>query len=96
MKEAVFAHSFVCDGVTTNVYHANIGEGLGKHEHTYSHITFCAAGSCWVSKENKKLLIDKHTQPILLPADEWHEIEAAEDNTVFINIFGPTQQTEAI
>jgi len=31
--------------------------------------------------------MDKFTQPVNLKAAEWHEIEALEDNTVFINIF---------
>lgn len=31
--------------------------------------------------------MDKNTQPINLLPDGWHEIESAEDGTVFINIF---------
>jgi tellurite resistance-related uncharacterized protein len=38
-------------------------------------------------KENKEIVINKKTQPILLPANEWHEIEALEDDTVFVNVF---------
>lgn len=80
-------HSFTYDGAQLNIYHANKGEGLPRHEHTYAHATLCAAGSCWIRKEGKEVLIDKDTQPINLVAAEWHEIEAAEDNTVFINVF---------
>lgn len=80
-------HSFSYDGVRLNVYHANKGEGLPKHEHPFSHATMCNAGSCWVRKEGKELLIDKNTQPLNLVAKEWHEIEAAEDGTVFVNVF---------
>ena len=29
------------DGVTLNIYHANKGEGLPRHEHVYSHLTMC-------------------------------------------------------
>jgi hypothetical protein len=29
----------------------------------------------------------KDTQPVNLPAYEWHEIEALEDGTVFVNVF---------
>jgi hypothetical protein len=29
----------------------------------------------------------KNTQPVNLVADEWHEIEALEDGTVFVNVF---------
>lgn len=87
VKNIVVKHSFAYDGVNISVYHANKGEGLPKHEHIYSHATFCTSGSCYIRKENKELLIDKNTQPLNLVANEWHEIEAAEDNTVFCNIF---------
>jgi quercetin dioxygenase-like cupin family protein len=80
-------HSFSYDGAQINVFHANKGEGLPKHEHIFSHATMCNAGSCWVRKEGKEVLIDKNTQPINLVAGEWHEIEAAEDGTVFVNVF---------
>ena len=80
-------HSFTYDGAQLDIYHAEKGQGLPKHEHVYAHATFCAAGSCWVRKEGKEVLVTKDTQPINLVAGEWHEIEAAEDNTVFINVF---------
>jgi quercetin dioxygenase-like cupin family protein len=80
-------HSFTYDGAQVNVYHANKGEGLQKHEHIFSHATMCNAGSCWIRKEGKEVLIDKNTQPISLIGGEWHEIEAAEDGTVFVNVF---------
>jgi quercetin dioxygenase-like cupin family protein len=80
-------HSFTYDGVQLNVFHANKGEGLPKHSHTFSHATMCNAGSCWIRKEGKEVLIDKNTQPINLVEGEWHELEAAEDGTVFVNVF---------
>ena len=81
------AHSFGYAGTTLNVYHANKGEGLPKHEHTFSHSSLCTIGSMVVRKEGKELVMDKNSQPVDLPANEWHEFEALEDNTVFINIF---------
>ena len=87
MKQAALAHSFVYGGASFNVYHANKGEGLPRHEHTFKHATICNAGSCILRKEGKEKVIDKYTQPIDLAANEWHEIEALEDNTVFVNIF---------
>lgn len=80
-------HSFTYDGAQINVYHANKGEGLPRHSHNFSHATMCNAGSCWVRKEGKEVLVTKETQPINLAANEWHEIEAAEDGTVFVNVF---------
>jgi hypothetical protein len=80
-------HSFTYDGAQINVYHANIGEGLPKHEHQYSHATICHNGSCLVSLEGRSYTINKNSQPLSLPAGEWHEIEALEDNTVFVNVF---------
>lgn len=81
------AHSFSYEGAQMNIYHADKGQGLPKHEHLYSHATFCMSGSCIVRKEGKELVVDKNTQPINLVANEWHEIEAAEDGTVFCNVF---------
>ena len=75
------------DGATLNVYHANRGEGLPKHDHVYSHLTMCHSGSLIVRKEGRELVMTKDTQPVNLVANEWHEIEALEDGTVFVNVF---------
>jgi len=75
------------DGAVLNVFHANKGEGLPRHQHAYAHLTMCHAGSCLVTKENKSLTMTKDTQPVNLTANEWHEIEALEDGTVFVNVF---------
>lgn len=80
-------HDFNYAGAIFNVFHANKGEGLPKHEHSYAHATMCCSGSCIVRKENKELVMTKDTQPVNLVANEWHEIEALEDGTVFVNIF---------
>lgn len=83
--EPTFMFSY--DGAQVNIYHASKGEGLPKHEHKFAHATFCTSGSCIIRKENKELVINKQTKPVNLVADEWHEIEALEDDTVFINMF---------
>ena len=75
------------DGANVNVYHANKGEGLPRHSHTYAHLTVCHAGSCIVRKEGRELVMTRDTQPVNLRAAEWHEIEALEDGTVFVNVF---------
>ena len=80
-------YSFNYEGATINIFHANKGEGLPKHEHLYSHATMCHSGSCIVRKENKEFIINKERTPVNLKENEWHEIEALEDNTVFVNIF---------
>jgi quercetin dioxygenase-like cupin family protein len=85
--QALPAHSFNYDGATLNIFHVNKGEGLQKHQHTFSHATFCCAGSCYVRKEGKEVVITKESQPLNLVANEWHEIEAIENGTVFINVF---------
>lgn len=88
MKEALLpVHQVTYDGAQLNIYHANKGEGLPKHEHAYSHLTMCHSGSCVIRKEGIEKIIDKNTQPINLKAVEWHEIEALEDGTVFVNVF---------
>jgi quercetin dioxygenase-like cupin family protein len=82
------AHTFNYDGAIINIYHANKGEGLPQHSHAYSHATFCTAGSCIVRTEKGgDFVVDKNHQPLDLSAGNWHEIEALEDNTVFINVF---------
>ena len=80
-------HVFTYDGAIINIFHANRGEGLPRHEHNYAHASFCTAGRCVVRKENKQLIMDKTTTPVNLLENEWHEIEALEDGTVFVNVF---------
>lgn len=69
------------------MYHADRGEGLPRHQHLFSHLTMCHAGRCVIRKEGRQLVIDKTSQPVNLVANEWHEIEALEDGTVFVNVF---------
>lgn len=80
-------HSFTFDGARLNIYHANKGEGLPKHEHNYAHATVCHAGRCAIRKEDVYVELTKESQPVTLRANEWHEIEALEDGTVFCNVF---------
>jgi quercetin dioxygenase-like cupin family protein len=81
------AHNFGYEQTTNSVYHANKGEGLPKHEHLYAHATICHAGSIVIRKEGKEIVADKTSGAFNLLANEWHEIEALEDGTVFVNIF---------
>ena len=85
-------HQVTYDGATLSVFHANKGEGLPRHEHVYAHLTVCHSGSCVIRKEGIEKVIDKYTQPINLKANEWHEIEALEDGTVFVNVFSANKQ----
>jgi len=80
-------HKVTYDGAEFNVFHANKSQGLAKHSHAYAHLTMCHAGSCVIRKEGIEKVIDKYTQPINLKENEWHEIEALEDGTVFVNVF---------
>ena len=86
-QQVLPVHTVTYDGAVVAVFHANKGEGLPKHEHAYAHLTMCHAGSCVIRKEGVEKVVDKYTQPINLKAAEWHEIEALEDGTVFVNIF---------
>lgn len=86
-QQAILKHQVTYDGAVVNVYHANKGQGLSRHEHAYAHLTICHSGSCVIRKEGIEKVIDKYTQPINLKAAEWHEIEALEDDTVFVNVF---------
>ena len=81
------SHSVTYDGTQLNVYHANKGQGLPKHEHVYAHLTMVHAGKLIARKEGRELIMTKETQPVNLVANEWHELEALEDGTVFVNVF---------
>lgn len=87
VNQATLKHTFTYGGARVNVYHANKGEGLPMHSHAYSHATTCMNGSCKLTQDGKELVADKNTQPVNLLAGHYHEIEALEDGTVFVNVF---------
>jgi quercetin dioxygenase-like cupin family protein len=70
-----------------HIFHANTGEGLPQHQHQYNHLTMVHAGSIVIRKEGKEVVRTKNEKPVNLLANQWHEIEALEDNTVFVNVF---------
>ena len=80
-------HSFTYAGTVLNVFHANKSEGLPQHQHLYAHATICLHGSCALRKKGKEVIMTKYTTPFNLLPNEWHEIEALEDGTVFVNVF---------
>ena len=80
-------HDFTYDGAVVKVYHPNKGEGLPMHTHLYSHATTCMSGSCKYTCDGVELIANKNTQPINLLGGTYHEIEALEDDTVFVNVF---------
>ena len=85
-------HGIAYDGANIVTYHANIGEGLPRHDHAYTHLTICAAGSLVIRKENLEHHMDKNSTPVNLKAAEWHEVEALEDGTVFLNVFAENKR----
>jgi len=80
-------HAVTYDGAVMYVYHCDKGQGLPRHNHVYAHLIICHTGSCIVRKEGRELVMTKNTQPVNLTEVEWHEIEALEDGTVFVNVF---------
>ena len=80
-------HNFTYGGANIHVFHANKGEGIPMHTHEYSHATTCMAGSCKYTQDGVEVIATKDTQPINLVAGKFHEIEALEDGTVFVNVF---------
>ena len=93
MKTILPTYTFLYEQVRFSVYHANTGEGLARHEHTFAHLTMCVAGNSAVRKENLYKEINKDSTPVILKENEWHEVEALEDNTIFINVF-PAKEEE--
>jgi len=87
MNIAKLTFSYKYNNTNNAIYKANVGEGLLRHEHTFAHTTVCVQGKIIVRKENKEIIISEGENPLLLTENEWHEIEALEDNTIFINQF---------
>ena len=77
---------FFYKGLKVSDFALNKGEGLPRHEHEYNHATMCLLGSCVIRKENLELILTPTDDPVDLTANEWHEIEALEDNTIVVNI----------
>lgn len=69
-----------------DLYKANKGYGMPLHSHLEKHSVLCREGSCLVKINNKENIINKNSGIIELPANSSHEIEAIEDNTVFMCI----------
>jgi len=87
MKAVFPTHVFHYAKATMNVIHAEAGEGIPMHQHDYNHATVCHAGSCIVRVKGREIIMHPGTQPLDLPANIPHSIEALEDGTVFTNIF---------
>ena len=68
------------------MFYVNKGDGIQRHLHQTDHSMLCASGSCIVRFDDHELVMDKNSEMILFPANVWHEIEALEDNTIFINV----------
>jgi quercetin dioxygenase-like cupin family protein len=90
---AIVKHNIIYDGTNVFVYHANKGEGIPKHIHTYSHATICMTGSCKLTQEGTSVITTKNSEPVDLVGGKYHEIEAMEDGTVFINVFNESKQS---
>jgi len=80
-------HEMTYAGSTVKIYHVNKGEGIPMHSHAYSHATICMNGSCKLTQENRSVVVTKDSTPVNLLAGKFHEIEALEDGTVFVNVF---------
>jgi quercetin dioxygenase-like cupin family protein len=85
-------HDMTYGGAIVRVYHANKGEGIPFHAHAYSHATICMSGSCKLTQEDKSVVTNKDSTPVNLLAGKYHEIEALEDGTVFVNVFAEGTQ----
>lgn len=85
MKRLVPHFSFVHAGSVQGIFHGGVGTGLPRHTHEQPHTTYCANGSCIIRMEGRERILTKLDQPVLLPANEWHEIEVLQADTVFIN-----------
>lgn len=87
MNATTPVRTFTYAGRTVHEYRPAVGEGLPNHVHDYGHLTYCLAGRCLVRKEGREFYITPESNPVELRANEWHEIEAVEPGTLFLNIF---------
>jgi quercetin dioxygenase-like cupin family protein len=85
--QAAYRFKYEATNADFGVWFANKGEGLSPHDHTYEHAVACTSGKIAVRKDNVYKEMTKHTAPIILRENEWHSVEALEDNTTFINIY---------
>lgn len=76
---------YIYQGVYSSLYNATVGQGLPRHEHMFAHTTVCIQGKMVVRKEGKELELTPLDSPLLLTENEWHDIEALEPNTIFMN-----------
>jgi quercetin dioxygenase-like cupin family protein len=93
-KIALPKYSFSVNDSTINTFHVDkAGEGHPKHEHDYDHVTLVHSGRLLVTTQNNGIFeMTKDSKPLLFPANQWHELEAMEDGTVFTNVFGLGQE----
>jgi quercetin dioxygenase-like cupin family protein len=68
-------------------FDANSSEGLVKYQHDNQHLILCLSGKLCVRTENEEAILDSTAEPVILKANSWHEIEATEDNTSFLQMF---------
>jgi quercetin dioxygenase-like cupin family protein len=88
VKQLLPHYVFQYNGITFSYYKGDKGEGIPRHEHPVSHLTFVTSGKTCIRKENIYREMIAHDEPLNLKENEWHEIEILEDNTVFINVSG--------
>jgi quercetin dioxygenase-like cupin family protein len=67
-------------------YLAHKGEGLPRHMHDTLHVTLVLSGNLLVRFDDRTHTIGAWDQPAGLPANKPHELEALQDDTVFVNI----------
>jgi quercetin dioxygenase-like cupin family protein len=93
-KQAFPTYSFTVNSTTINTFHIDLaGEGHPKHVHEYDHVTLVHSGRLLVTTENNGTFeMTKDYRPVRFPANQWHELEAMEDGTVFTNVFGAGQE----
>jgi quercetin dioxygenase-like cupin family protein len=92
-KPAMPTYTFNVNGATINTFHVEkAGEGHPKHVHDYDHVTMVHSGKLLVTTHDTQFTMTKENKPILFPANQWHELEAIEDCTVFTNVFGENQE----
>ena len=79
-------HTIIFNDTVIETYHLTAGQGITRTASKYDIGVICHSGKISVRKENIGVEMDKNSQPVILSAKEWHQIEVLEPGTVFDNI----------
>jgi mannose-6-phosphate isomerase class I len=82
-------YKYLFNNVQFYRYQVNLAEGLERYSHDDPHMIICLAGQIVIRGQYMQadVTLDPLQTPIILNANSWHEIEALENSSCFLQIF---------